>query len=234
MTDVSLAATGHAGAEHCEAPASPSQPDPGPRRHLRSACEKARIASESFVPGASVSAVAMRHGVDASTLSKWRGQAMRGELGLVPGVPAVPAVVPVVVDEGADSLPPATVAGAGSHRSQRRWPFSEKVRIVAESFAPGGSLRSAARRHGVARSTLSEWRALAREGELGPVPEVAAPTAGTPATDTDTPTARRIEGRTAAPSASVTVEAGEAVVRLPWDCPVERIVAVASGLERAR
>ncbi|MDE0523455.1 MAG: hypothetical protein OXH79_16005 [Boseongicola sp.] len=37
-----------------------------------------------------------------------------------------------------------------------------------------------------------------------------------------------------APSPSVTVEAGEVVVRLPWDRPVERIAVVASGLVRAR
>ena len=44
--------------------------------------------------------------------------------------------------------------------------------------------------------------------------------------------APRIDGP--APSPSVTVEAGEVVVRLPWDCPAERIVAVASGLRLAR
>lgn len=234
MTDVSLAATGVAEADHDEAPAFPCEPDPDPRRRRWPVSEKARIIAESFVPGASVSAVATRHGVTASTLSQWRRQAVRGELGPVPGVPAVPAVVPVVIGEGADpsTSAPAAVSDAGSHPAQRRWPVSEKARIVAESFAPGGSLRSAARRHGVARSTLSEWRALAREGKLGPVPEVAAPATGTRRAGADAPMVPRIDGP--APPTSVTVEAGAVVVRLPWDCPVERIVAVASGLERAR
>ena len=234
MTDVSPAATGHAAAEHCAAPASPSQPDPFQMRRHWPDSEKARLVSETYLSGTSINAVAIRHGVAESTLRFWRKQAARGELGPVPGVPAVPAVVPVVVGEDADPTTSASVAAskAGSHRAQRRWPVSEKARIVAESFAPGGSLRSTARRHGVAESTLNDWRNQAREGRLGPVPEVAAPTAGTPAAGMAVPSAPRIDGP--APSPSVTVEAGEVVVRLPWDCPVERIVAVASGLERAR
>ena len=188
------------------------------------------------MPGASVNDVAARHGVAASTVSQWRKQAVRGELGPVSGIAAVPAVVPVVVDEGAEAFPSALVAASdpGSHPSQRRWPFSEKVRIVAESCAPGSSIRSTAKRNGVAHATLTRWRDLAREGKLGTIPEVAAPTAGTPATGIAVPKAPRINGRTAAPSASVAVELGEVVVRLPWDCPVERIVAVASGLRLAR
>ncbi|MDE0523454.1 MAG: transposase [Boseongicola sp.] len=75
---------------------------------------------------------------------------------------------------------PASPCEADPGPRRRRWPVSGKVLIFAESFAPNGSLRSAARRHGVARSTLSEWRALAREGRLGPVPEVAAPATETP------------------------------------------------------
>ena len=80
MTDVSLAATGVAEADHGEAPASPCEPDLRPKRRRWPDSRKARIASESFVPGASANAVAMRHGVDASTLRHWRGQALRGEL----------------------------------------------------------------------------------------------------------------------------------------------------------
>ena len=230
MTDVSLAATGHAAAGHCAAPASPSQPDPFQMRRHWPDSEKARLVSETFLPGASINAVAVRHGVAESTLRSWRKRAARGNFGPVPGVPAAPAVVPVVVDDGAEPTTPTPVAStnAGSHQRRRRWPVSEKARIVAESFAPGSSLRSAARRHGVSRSTLDEWRALAREGKLGPVPEAAAPATGTPRAGAAA--APRIDGP--APSPSVTVEAGEVVVRLPRDCPAERIVAVASGLRR--
>lgn len=74
MTDVSLAATGVAVAGQGEVPASPCEPDPDPRRRRWPASEKARIIAESFVPGASVGAVATRHGVTASTLNQWRRQ----------------------------------------------------------------------------------------------------------------------------------------------------------------
>ncbi|MXX90541.1 MAG: transposase [Boseongicola sp. SB0677_bin_26] len=67
--------------------------------------------------------------------------------------------------------------------------MSGKARIVAESFAPGGTPRLTARRHGVARPALAEWRALAREGRLGPVPQAAAPAAGTLPAGADAPMA---------------------------------------------
>ena len=235
MTDVSTAATGHAAAEHCAAPASPSQPDPFQMRRPWPDSEKARLVSETFLSGDSINAVAIRHGVAESTLRSWRKQAARGIFGPVPGVPAAPAVVPVVVDDGAEPTTPTPIASTNagsSHQGRRRWSFSEKVRIVAESFTSGRSIRSVAERYGVSRSTLDEWRALAREGRLGPVPEVAAPATGTPPAGAAVDAAPRIDGP--APSPSVTVEAGEVVVRLPWDCPAERIVAVASGLGRAR
>ena len=65
-------------------------------------------------------------------------------------------------------------------------------------------------------------RALAREGKLEPVPEAAAPATRTPQAGADAPKVPRIDG-----PASVTVEAEDVVVRLPRDCPAERIVAVA-------
>ena len=138
MTDVSPAATGHAAAEHCAAPASPSQPDPFQMRRHWPDSEKARLVSETYLSGTSINAVAIRHGVAESTLRFWRKQAARGNFGPVPGVPAAPAVVPVVVDDGAEPTTPTPVAStdAGSHQRRRRWPVSEKVRIVAESFAP--------------------------------------------------------------------------------------------------
>ncbi len=58
MERVFLAATGVAEADHGEAPASPCEPDLRPRRRPWPASAKARIASESCVPGASVNAAA--------------------------------------------------------------------------------------------------------------------------------------------------------------------------------
>ena len=47
------------------------------RRRTWSAHEKARIVAESFEPGANVSEVARRHGVNRGQLFTWRRQAMR-------------------------------------------------------------------------------------------------------------------------------------------------------------
>ena len=49
---------------------------------------------------------------------------------------------------------------------RRRWRTDEKLRIVAESEVPGAVISMVARRHGVARSQIFEWRRQARSGEL--------------------------------------------------------------------
>jgi transposase len=41
---------------------------------------------------------------------------------------------------------------------RRRWPPSEKARIVAESYAPGASATAAAVRHGLHRNQIFAWR----------------------------------------------------------------------------
>ena len=41
---------------------------------------------------------------------------------------------------------------------RRRWPRSEKARIVAESFAPGASATAVAVRHGLHRNQIFAWR----------------------------------------------------------------------------
>ena len=224
MPDPALAGTGLAEAGDGEAPTPSCEPDLHPGRRRWPESDKARIVAESFAPGASVNAVAMHHGVDASTLSSWRRQAVRGEPGPVPGIAAVP-----LVPDGCAAPTSVPVASPGGHPTQRRWPESDKARIVAESFAPGGSIRSVAARHGVAPSTLADWRGLARKGRPGALPEAAASAA-----DAAVPMVPGIDGGTPVPSAAVSVEVGAVAVRLPWDCPVERIVAVASGPERAR
>ncbi len=65
------------------------------RRRQWSEEEKAQIVSESFVPGANISAVARRHGVSGGLLHKWRQQ-----------VPQIPAVAAPFI--------PVTLAGSGS------------------------------------------------------------------------------------------------------------------------
>lgn len=73
---------------------------------------------------------------------------------------------------------------------RRRWRVEEKLRIVAEVDRPGASFAEVARRHGLSRGLLWQWRDQVRRGVLGhdPVPvfapvhvigEVAASTADT-------------------------------------------------------
>ena len=53
--------------------------------------------------------------------------------------------------------------GAG----RRTWPTDEKLRIVAESHAPGAMVGEVARRYRLMPSQVTTWRRLHREGKLG-------------------------------------------------------------------
>lgn len=55
---------------------------------------------------------------------------------------------------------------------RRRWRTEEKLRIVAEADAPGAVIAQVARRHGVERSQIFDWRRKAQSGELMAVPVV--------------------------------------------------------------
>ena len=57
---------------------------------------------------------------------------------------------------------------------RRRWTTEQKLRIIEESFEPGETVSSTARRHGVAPNPLYRWRRLLSEG-------------GTAAVDSDEP-----------------------------------------------
>jgi transposase-like protein len=53
---------------------------------------------------------------------------------------------------------------------RRRWSVEEKLRVVAESHAPGRSVAMVARRHGINPNQLYTWRRLAAEGAFGAAP----------------------------------------------------------------
>ena len=66
------------------------------RRRVRSEDEKRRIVGETFEPGASVSAVARRHGLNTNLLFTWRREMGRGVSALADDPMAfVPAVISV-------------------------------------------------------------------------------------------------------------------------------------------
>jgi transposase InsO family protein/transposase-like protein len=51
-----------------------------------------------------------------------------------------------------------------SVQRRRRWSAAEKVRMVEETYAPGASVSSVARQHGVNPNQIFSWRRLAAEG----------------------------------------------------------------------
>lgn len=53
---------------------------------------------------------------------------------------------------------------------RRRWRPEEKLRIVAETEAPGACFAEVAKRHDVSRGLLWNWRSQARRGALGRYP----------------------------------------------------------------
>lgn len=59
---------------------------------------------------------------------------------------------------------------------RRRWSLEEKLRILAQSVAPGSSASLACRLHGISSGQLYTWRRQFRTGELtGFAPVVLAP-----------------------------------------------------------
>ena len=78
---------------------------PGRRRRTYSDDEKQRLVAESFEPGASVSGIAQRHGMNANLLFTWRRQ-MR------PTLPAEPTMelIPIEIVAAAKSSPVVAAA----------------------------------------------------------------------------------------------------------------------------
>jgi len=86
-------------------------PKSGSRRGFWSSDEKRRMVAESLAPGASVSKVAQRHGVNANLLFSWRRRETRSATS--GGLEALKLLPVIVADEGMAAAPIAPSAPAG-------------------------------------------------------------------------------------------------------------------------
>jgi transposase-like protein len=59
------------------------------------------------------------------------------------------------------------IQDAGQTRTRRQWTAPDKIRIVVESWQPGASANSVARRHHISPNLIFRWRRLVRQGLLG-------------------------------------------------------------------
>lgn len=79
-------------------------------RRQRTKAERARIAAESLVPGASVSDVARRHGTTRWQVYDWRKKLRTGQLVVPESVAALPMFAELVVEGASAEAPPAVDA----------------------------------------------------------------------------------------------------------------------------
>ena len=103
-----------------------AQAKSGRRRRFWSAEEKRRMVAESFMPGASVSKVAQRHGVNANLLFTWRRQEARSAAS---GEAEALKLLPVTV---ADEGPPAAAIAAAGGRMEIVLIGGERIVVGAD------------------------------------------------------------------------------------------------------
>lgn len=107
---------------------------------------------------------------------------------------------------------------------KRNWPPELKARIVAETLIEGETVNAVAKRYELIPSTVSDWRRMARQGELVlpnldgldfvPV-EIEAPAPLAPP---------------AASSSTIDVISGDVTIRLDAAMPAARIAEIARAL----
>ena len=84
-------------------------------RRLRTKAERARIAAESLMPGASVTDVAQRHGTTRWQIYDWRRKLRAGQLVVPESVAALPMFAELVVEGAAAraEMPAEAVVATG-------------------------------------------------------------------------------------------------------------------------
>ena len=111
------------------------------RRRRFSVEQKLAVLREATAPGASMSAVARRHGLLPAQVYKWRRLAELGVIG-VPGASELPSFVAVEIAREVRSLPAPVsaekpTAGAGASRRRRR----KKAGLIEIELAGGRRVR---------------------------------------------------------------------------------------------
>lgn len=82
-------------------------------RRRRTKAERARIAAESLVPGASVTDVARRHGTTRWQVYDWRKKLRTGQLVVPESVAALPMFAELVIEGAAAEMPTETEVATG-------------------------------------------------------------------------------------------------------------------------
>ena len=104
------------------------------RRRVRSEDEKRQIVGETLEPGASVSAVARRHGLNTNLLFTWRREMGRGVSALADDpVSFVPAVIS---SAAATASAPSSPSAAG----QMEIVFTGGERVIVDRTVDGAAL----------------------------------------------------------------------------------------------
>ena len=111
---------------------------------------------------------------------------------------------------------------------RRRWPDDVKVRIVAESLAPGAGVCDVAQKYGLIARHVSQWRGLARKGKLV-VPVDSAPSFVPLLVE---PVTVSLPVIAKADTAVTRIEIAGAVLHVAPDCSPDRAAALPAALKR--
>jgi transposase len=116
---------------------------------------------------------------------------------------------------------------------RRRFSKEAKLRIVAESLLEPGLCTSTARRHGISRSQLYEWRRLARAGKLGDIEAIDAVEGFVPAVITTEPLVGEAGPASNEGRIEIVASNGRRVI-VDSDVDVDALLRIMRGLETLR